>query len=229
MKFNIVKKSPVTNSFKVNQIRSSFDVQAKEIIQNYSGDLPIENTDWNIGLIIGSSGSGKTTIANQVFGSHFFIPNWNKETVIDQFEESFDASVSILSSVGFCTPVNWIKPYGVLSNGEKMRADLALALSQKNEITIFDEFTSVVDREVAQNISISVGKTVRKLKKKFIAISCHRDITEYLNPDWVYDTDKQEFFFTLKMELNSITKFKLATEKSGVILNASTIYLRNFA
>jgi hypothetical protein len=36
------------------------------------------------------------------------------------------------------------------------------------------------------------------LGKQFIAVSCHKDITDWLEPDWIYDTDVQQFFFIQK-------------------------------
>jgi ABC-type Mn2+/Zn2+ transport system ATPase subunit len=83
----------------------------------------------------------------------------------------------------------------VLSNGEKMRVDLAYCILQEKELIIFDEFTSVVNREVAKTGSYAISKAVKKLNKKFIAVGCHSDIIEWLEPDWIYNTDEQRFFF----------------------------------
>lgn len=75
-----------------------------------------------------------------------------------------------------------------------MRVDLARAILSEGEMIAFDEFTSVVDREVAKTCSIAVQKQIRRLGKKFVAVSCHKDIIEYLSPDWIYDTDQKSFF-----------------------------------
>ena len=99
------------------------------------------------------------------------------------------------TSVGFASPPSWLKPYSVLSNGEKMRCDLANCILQEKDIIIFDEFTSVVNREVAKTGSYAISKAVKKLNKKFIAVACHSDIIEWLEPDWIYNTDEQRFFF----------------------------------
>ena len=56
-----------------------------------------------------------------------------------------------------------------------------------------DEFTSVVDRTVAKIASHSVEKAFRKSKKKFVAISCHYDIIEWLQPDWIIDLENFKF------------------------------------
>jgi ABC-type ATPase with predicted acetyltransferase domain len=106
---------------------------------------------------------------------------------------SIEEITNTFSSVGFSTPPSWLKPYHVLSNGEKMRVDLANAILQKNELFVFDEFTSVVDRQIAKIGSFATQKAIRKTNKKFIAVSCHFDIEEWLMPDWVFNTDTMTF------------------------------------
>jgi GNAT superfamily N-acetyltransferase len=49
-----------------------------------------------------------------------------------------------------------------------------------------DEYTSVVDRTVAQIGSAALAKTVRQRKQRFIAVTCHEDVEAWLQPDWVY-------------------------------------------
>ena len=120
--------------------------------------------------------------------------------------------------MGFNTPKSWLKPYHVLSNGKKMRVDLAKALVQKQDIIIFDEYTSVVDRVVAQVASYALQKTIRKSKKKFIAVTCHYDILERLEPDWVFDT--KDFTFTRGVKLPSTKDLQLNVKSDmGVWVN----------
>jgi len=99
----------------------------------------------------------------------------------------------MFNSVGFSSVPSWLKPYHVLSQGEKMRVDLARALLLSSPLVVFDEFTSVVDRQVAQIGSYAVQKAIRKTDKQFIAVSCHDDILEWLLPDWVFWTDSMTF------------------------------------
>jgi hypothetical protein len=67
------------------------------------------------------------------------------------------------------------------------------ALLLEETIIVFDEFTSVVDREVAKVSSLAIQKAVRRTKKKFIAVTCHYDVLDYLEPDWVLCTDDMNF------------------------------------
>lgn len=196
--FDIIKKNKVDkNSFRVAQVINQFDLQEKSSEERFQGCFDIPD-DWNIGVIVGKSGTGKTTISKKLFDETICDFEYSAPSVIDDFDKniSFSDIISALSSVGFSSPPSWIKPYSVLSNGEKMRVDLARAILTDKEVVSFDEFTSVIDREVARMGSLAVQKAIRKKNKKFIAISCHYDILDWLEPDWVFCTDDMSFKVT---------------------------------
>lgn len=195
--FDIIKKSKPSESFRVASVLSSFDLDIDKVVERFKGSIDIEGKDWNIGLIVGGSGTGKSTIAQEVFGSHFMEYTYGAEAVIDDMpkDKSIKDITKAFTSVGFASPPSWLKPYEVLSNGEKMRCDLATCILEERDTIIFDEFTSVVNREVAKTGSYAISKAVRKMGKKFIAVACHSDIIEWLEPDWIYNTDEQRFFF----------------------------------
>lgn len=74
-----------------------------------------------------------------------------------------------------------------------MRCDLARAMLENRDIICFDEFTSVVDRTIAKVGSYAIQKVIRRNNKKFIAVTCHADVEEWLMPDWVFNTDTMTF------------------------------------
>ena len=129
----------------------------------------------------------------------------------------------MFNSVGFSSPPSWLKPYSVLSNGEKMRVDLANSLLQNKEIIIFDEFTSVVDRNIAKIGSYAISKAVRKQNKKFIAVSCHDDIIDWLEPDWVFCTNNMQFELVKKKDQISKLTFTNVTSHYGKHLESIII------
>ena len=214
--FDIIKDSDIDITFRVAKVMSDFDVDVKHIKEHFVGqiDLPKE---WNIGVIVGGSGTGKTTIAKYLYGDNVVDKfEYSAKSVIDDMPKNIpvDEITKMFYSVGFGSVPSWLKPYNVLSNGEKMRVDLARAMLEKDFI-VFDEFTSVVDRQVAQTASIAINKAVKRQNKKFIAISCHYDILEWLQPDWVFDTNEMKYFFTTARDLQSITKLENANVASG--------------
>jgi ABC-type ATPase with predicted acetyltransferase domain len=198
--FDIVKESKPKETFRISSVLNAFDLDIEKIREHFTGNIDIDGKDWNVGLIVGGSGTGKSTIANEVFGDYFTEYDYKSQAVIDDMPKgkSIKEITKAFTSVGFASPPSWLKPYEVLSNGEKMRCDLANCILQEKEIIVFDEFTSVVNREVAKTGSYAISKAVKKLNKKFIAVACHSDIIDWLEPDWIYNTDEQRFFFALE-------------------------------
>ena len=188
-----VVECPVFDSFRVQQVAGLFDVPiAARARETFTVDVPDPTDPWRIGAIVGPSGSGKTTIACEAFGDALYTaPPWPPDrAVVDAFDDLPIKTIThTLSAVGFSSPPSWIKPYAALSNGERFRCDLARALLQPGDLTAYDEFTSVVDRTVAKVGSVAIAKSIRcgRIPKRFVAVSCHYDILDWLCPDWVVD------------------------------------------
>lgn len=193
--FDIIKEVKPSKTFRVASVIGKFDLSSEHIVEHFKGDIDIPD-NWQIGLIVGKSGTGKTTIAKQLF-EDAYVTNYEytNETVLDDMpkECSVEKITAAFNSVGFSSPPSWLKPYSVLSNGQKMRVDLARAILEDKNFFVFDEFTSVVDRNVAQIGSFAMQKAIRNTNKKFIAVTCHSDVQDWLLPDWVFNTDTMTF------------------------------------
>jgi len=174
------------------QMEGIFDVPpSPESEESWEVDLPIEARPWKIGMIVGPSGCGKTTVARELFGSDIVGGyQWpHDKSVLDGFPADMPIKeiTGCLSSVGFSSPPAWLRPFHVLSNGQQFRVTIARALADNKPLTVVDEFTSVVDRTVAQIGSHAIAKAVRKSGNRFIAVSCHYDIIDWLQPDWIFE------------------------------------------
>ena len=193
--FDIIKTVNPEKTFRVASVMGKFDLQSNQVQERFVGNIELPEK-WQIGLIVGKSGTGKTTIAKQLF-ENAYITNfeYTAETILDDMPENktVEEITKTFNSVGFSSPPSWLKPYEVLSNGEKMRADLARAILSDKDFFVFDEFTSVVDRQVAKIGSFAMQKAIRKTEKKFIAVTCHADVEDWLIPDWVFNTNDMNF------------------------------------
>jgi ABC-type ATPase with predicted acetyltransferase domain len=144
---------------------------------------------FRVGLVVGPSGSGKTQALNTAakFVDRSLL--WNPEKcVADRFENK-EIAEKCLAGAGLNSVPQWFKPYRILSNGERYRADLAMALMEtltSDKIVAVDEFTSVVDRVVARSLCESLNRFLTKNSRLLLA-TCHYDVVEWIQPDWVAD------------------------------------------
>jgi ABC-type lipoprotein export system ATPase subunit/GNAT superfamily N-acetyltransferase len=191
---SIELKTKILNDRYTEYVYEAFDIQNKE---ETSVSIPMDlslskNFDWNIGVILGGSGSGKTTILKQIGDVRKVNFDFEKP-LISNFDwlEPKEATL-VLTSMGLSSVPTWLRPFHTLSNGEQYRATLAfLVASAKNgEVILIDEYTSVVDRDVAKAMSFALQKYIRREKKRIILASCHYDILEWLMPDWTCSPQK---------------------------------------
>src|SRR5690606_41533658 len=95
-------------------------------VLKWDANLPIEERPWNVGLIVGPSGSGKSTVARKLWPEQMARQfEWDpKRSILDAFPADMAVKeiAELLSSVGCSSPPSWVRPFGVLSNGEIGRA-----------------------------------------------------------------------------------------------------------
>tara|TARA_B100001564_G_scaffold314324_1_gene288368 strand:+ start:2327 stop:3466 length:1140 start_codon:yes stop_codon:yes gene_type:complete len=190
----IIHKSSINDDAYTRYVIENYDIQnSKETITTIENNIHnIVNSDFNIGVVYGGSGSGKTSILKS-FGTIKNVHFSDTDSLISNFDFLQPAEATrLLSAIGLSSVPTWLRPYHTLSNGEQYRARLAYLIgkAQDNETILIDEYTSVVDRDVAKSMSYAIGKYIKRHNKKIIFASCHYDIIEWLLPDWVYSPAK---------------------------------------
>lgn len=172
----------------------NFDIQNKnESVVTIDNKIYIKDFEWSIGVIYGGSGTGKTTLLKS-FGEITQLRFDQHKSLISNFDFcSPEQAVELLTAMGLSSVPCWLRPYHTLSNGEQYRAHLAYKVGKASDKypILIDEYTSVVDRSVAKAMSNALQKYIRKTNKRIILASCHFDIMEWLQPDWIYSPDKR--------------------------------------
>ena len=185
------------DSYRAARVKSLFNAESGA---NFALDaeLPIEGDDWRIGVIVGPSGSGKSSLGRLVFGGAdvYREPEWPGDApIVDAIApgKDFNDVTAALAAVGLGDVPAWLRPYAVLSNGEKFRASLARVIADAPERVVIDEFTSVVDRQIAKFGALAFQKAWRRTKGQAVLLTPHYDVLEWVEPDWTFDTATRTF------------------------------------
>lgn len=204
----ILLESKISNDKFCQYLYDNYDIQNRE---STSTEVPIPSSEdmeemksspWNIMLICGNSGSGKSTILREIGNLRKLEYDYEK-AVISQFPNlTEEEACDLLSSVGLSSVPAWLRKPQELSNGEKARLDLCKAIyeAENDEIIYVDEFTSVVNRDVAKSMSFALQRYIRQKDLKIIIASCHFDIIEWLQPDYVFNLNHKDEEGNVEME-----------------------------
>lgn len=172
-----------------DMVQKNFDYEFNGESMIYPFELPRLPHDFKILVICGASGSGKSTLLKEFQGYNMGnYYEYDNNAIVSNFE-SPEIAASRLSAVGLNSMPVWCRPRKVLSVGEGFRADIALNLESN---TIFDEFTSTIDRNVAKSTCNGIHRFIMENNLHHVVFcSCHKDYIPYLKPDIVIDLDDE--------------------------------------
>lgn len=144
MQITINNTCPSYNSYRAERVKAMFNV-TDELSTRFSASvsLPLEEKAWSIGAVIGGSGTGKTSLGKRLFDGGAFHEGyeWPSDCpIIDAMGGGLDFKkvTAALTSVGLGSVPSWLKPFHVLSQGEKFRAELARIILESPESIVID-------------------------------------------------------------------------------------------
>ena len=190
------KKEPITTKVELDEytqmVQKNFDFEFDGVSKVYPFELPTLPENFRCLCVVGASGSGKSTLLKEFKDYHQSnYYEYDDNAIVSSYESPEDASKR-LSAVGLNSIPVWCRPRKVLSVGEGFRADLALNLES---YTIFDEFTSTIDRNVAKSTCNGIKRFINEENlHNIVFCSCHKDFIPFLEPDFVIDTDEEKVF-----------------------------------
>jgi len=108
------KSVAIVRTPRVKQLEGMFDIPpAEQSAVRWEVALPLEERDWQVGLIVGPSGCGKSTLARELFGNALIDGfDWPADkSIVDAFPAAMGIKevVGLLSSVGFSSPPSWLR------------------------------------------------------------------------------------------------------------------------
>ena len=147
----------------------------------------LEISDFNVLYITGMSGSGKSSLLKRMVEQYSFIEpkidEFSNKPIVDCIGKNTEDALYYLNVCGLGEAFLYIKPYKLLSEGQKYRFKIAKIIESNQDFWFIDEFCSFLDRDTAKIVSYNIQKIARKLGKKLVVATAHNDLLDYLRPD----------------------------------------------
>lgn len=142
--------------------------------------------------ITGESGSGKTFLLQSLTESLTErarvagLPSLPAKTPLIRCHKDEPRWLAVLCQCGLADARMWLTPCGLLSEGQKTRARIAMALMNAADwdVLIVDDFLNALDRQCARNIAHLFGRQLRRIGKSGIVATSINDLLSALKPDW---------------------------------------------
>lgn len=206
-------ESDIVNDKFTEYLYESYDIQDREktvtevpIPSKEDIDTIADDEEFNILLVCGRSGSGKSTILRNILNNGLPTIGYDEDKcVISQFPTlSEEEACDLLCGVGLSSVPTWLRRPSQLSNGERARLDICKAIYDANvngnEFVVIDEFTSVVNRDAAKSMSFALQRYARKNGLRLVVASCHFDVVDWLQPDYVFNLNHMDENGDVEME-----------------------------
>jgi len=177
---------------KVGKVARMFGLTADRLTQRrIINNCRLEINDGDIVYITGPSGAGKSVLlkelekaipaSERVNLARIKLPR--DKTLIDCIDADLLTSLRMLSDAGLNDVFCILNQPANLSEGQKYRFRLAMAMAVKRKFIFADEFCSELDRITALVISYNIHKFAKRTATTFILASSHDDLLLDLAPD----------------------------------------------
>ncbi|WP_166830539.1 hypothetical protein [Thalassoroseus pseudoceratinae] len=182
------KRASVNTSIVMDGFGIGFETGQHTIAEDF--ELPIRPDD--VVLFTGASGSGKSSLMRNT-GEQLRDQSGTKVVNVDDLELPdrvlVDAlgvpvheSLALLSACGLAEARLLLRTPNELSDGQRYRFRLALALAQHPDWVIADEFTATLDRTLAKIVAFNIRRLAHRTGIGFLLATTHDDVASDLDP-----------------------------------------------
>ncbi len=189
----------------VRMITESFGIETRQIARDILGSVTVKAAPGNIIFVAGASGSGKSVLLRSLDGS-FHSPHLRLEfeasprgqysagwlqpidsssALIEVFADRYgaDRTVAAFSRVGLSEAFVFLKPFELLSRGQRYRAMIADLMLRDDPVWLIDEFCADLDPVAASIVAHNLRKlTLREGRIAVLAAANHSHFLKALRP-----------------------------------------------
>jgi ABC-type ATPase with predicted acetyltransferase domain len=185
---------PARRSLATGQVADLFGLPEQEPPHTVAGNLVLDVRPGDLVLFTGTSGSGKSSLlraaGRQLGAVDAFALELPDAPLIDALPGTVDDRLATLAGCGLAEARLVLRTPAELSDGQRYRFRLALALAGRAPFVLADEFTATLDRPLAKVVAFNVRKLVTRTGVGVLAATTHEDTAADLNPDlWVRCAD----------------------------------------
>lgn len=141
--------------------------------------------------LTGASGAGKSVLLKELqeqFPDAIDLNEYELSEgvpIVDCFADGLDDAFLWLGMAGLSDAYVLLRTAAQLSDGQRYRLKLALAMANKPKAVFIDEFCAALDRVTAAVIAHNVRRYADQYGTTFVLATSHDDLIEDLQPDVV--------------------------------------------
>lgn len=192
----------------VRLVMDSFGIESHRIRAKLMGPVDVVMSHGNVLLVTGASGAGKSVLLQALSGrsmasgliktakeehltggTRMLAPLPEGIPIFEYFANAYgaDRAFSALCQVGLSEAMIFIKPFEILSMGQRYRAMFADLILSDAQTWLIDEFCSNLDPITAKIISIRLRRLALRNKRFVVVAAANTEhFVEALSPDRVF-------------------------------------------
>lgn len=183
---------PKVRTVRATAVMDQFGIGLEQGRHVIAERLVLPLTAGQVVLFSGASGSGKSslmraTASELTLEGHGVVSldaiDLPSRLLIDAFPGALSAVMPLLAQCGLGEARLLLRRPEELSDGQRYRLRLALALAMQPAWVVADEFTATLDRTLARVIAFNLRRMADRGGPGFLLATTHDDVAEDLDPD----------------------------------------------
>lgn len=208
MRLNVSHKFlPKTPTVRTSRVLDDFGIDFEQGRHVIADDFDFDLQPGNVVAFTGASGSGKSSllraVVNELREAAMVIDLddvvLGDRPLVDALPGSVEDAMQLLSQCGLGEAHLMLRTPAELSEGQRYRFRLALAISEQPDWIVADEFTATLDRTLAKVVSFGIRRHASKKSSPlsstpsstpsvsnltgFLIATTHEDVLDDLVPD----------------------------------------------